>query len=44
MTSTDLLYLHVQVAQMPRSRDLAIFVLMTDKLIALPLAAHARAG
>jgi hypothetical protein len=41
--STD--SLHLRVAQMPRSRDLAIFVLMTDRQtdIALPLAAHARA-
>ena len=44
MISMDSLCLGV--ALMPRSQDLVIFMLMTttDKLIALPLAAHARAG
>jgi hypothetical protein len=40
--------LHLRVAQTPRSRDLAILVSTDDRQIdnpiALPLAAHARAG
>ena len=46
VTSTAIKELCTRVTQMPRSPDLAIFVLTTETAIAiaLPLAAHARAG
>jgi hypothetical protein len=46
-TTTSTASLRLRVAQMPRFRDLAIFVSPDDRLdkpIALPLAAHVCAG